>query len=213
MTPEFAKAVDPIFVRVLGVLERIGRDEPVSPQDERAALLGSLSVAQAHLGDRPDWQPAKYALVSWIDEVLIEAPWKGHEWWINNTLEWELFQLAETAQRFYTNAKEASASSNWDALEVSYVCVVLGFRGIYRDPNACAALTEPLGLPPDLETWARQVSMMIQLRQGRRQIPNITEPLQPAVPLEGQFMLIWSVFLGMILSAATGILALVFYGS
>ena len=75
MTPEFAKAVDPVFLYVLNLLERINQGEPVSAEDERSEILKGLDRADAQLGHRDDWQLAKYALVSWIDEVLIEAPW------------------------------------------------------------------------------------------------------------------------------------------
>ena len=53
-----------------------------------------------------------------------------------------------------------------DALEVFYVCVVLGFRGLYAMPEA-AFLAEQLGLPPDLESWAARTAKMITLGQGR----------------------------------------------
>ena len=211
MTPEFAEAIDPVLMRVLGLLERISRDEPVSAEEEREAIRGYLAQAEARLGKRPDWELASYALVSWIDEVLIEAPWKGREWWVNNTLEWEKFRSADCAELFYRKAQEAGALPNRDALEVFYVCVVLGFRGLYRDPAAGAALAEPLGLPPDLETWAKRTGMAIRLGQGRPRIPTVSGTIQGASPLDGPLMLVWSLFLAMILAAATGILAWVCY--
>jgi hypothetical protein len=70
--------------------------------------------------------------------------------------------------------KEAASLASKDALEVFYVGVVLGFRGLYRDPTAAAILAEPRGLPLDLETWAKQTSMAIQLGQGRPQISEAT---------------------------------------
>jgi type VI secretion system protein ImpK len=212
MTPEFARAVDPVFLRVLNLLERIGRDEELSADNERRDILGYLDQAEGHLGQRREWELAKYALVSWIDEVLIEAPWRHRGWWKENTLEWEKFKSGECSEQFFVRAKEAhSLSPPRDALEVFYICVVLGFRGLYRDPVAAAALAQPLGLPADLETWARQVARAIP-QPSRGEIREENVPIEGAAPLDGPFMLIWSVFVAMILAAVTGVLAWWFYG-
>jgi len=207
MTPEFAKAIDPIFMRVLGLLERIERGEALSAEDERAAIRGYLGQAEGHLGKKPDWQLAKYALVSWIDEVLIEAPWESRKWWVDYTLEWEEFKTAECSEQFYIKADDAQKLPDKDALEVFYVCVVLGFRGLYRDAQQAVALAEPLGLPAELETWARRTSLAIRLGEGRPRISEAGQPLVGAAPLEGPFLLLCSLFFGIILAAVAGVLA------
>jgi type VI secretion system protein ImpK len=76
---------------------------------------------------------------------------------------------------------------------------VLGFRGLYRDPLAAAALAEPRQLPPDLEAWAKQTGMAIQLGQGRPPISDDSQPIRGAPPLEGASMLVWSLFLALVL--------------
>ena len=200
MTPKFSKAVDPVFLHVLGLLERIGRDENPPVKEERLRIRGWLDQAEGHLGQGEDWQLAKYALVAWIDDLLIEAPWEGRSWWKENALEVEIFNTRLRNEQFYMKAKQASSLAKRDALETFYVCVVLGFRGLYRDPVAAAALAEPRGLPPDLETWAKQTSMAIRLGQGRPPISDASEPIEGAAPLEGPFMFIWSVFAGVMLA-------------
>jgi type VI secretion system protein ImpK len=200
MTPKFSKAVDPVFLQVLGLLERIARDENPSAKEERLRIRGWIDQAEGHLGQGQDWQLAKYALVAWIDDVLIDAPWEGRTWWKENALEVDIFSTRLRNEQFYVKAQEASSLAQKDALETFYVCVVLGFRGLYRDPNAAAALAEPRGLPPDLETWAKQTSMAIRLGQGRPPISDASEAIEGAPPLEGPFMFIWSVFAGVILA-------------
>jgi type VI secretion system protein ImpK len=152
------------------------------------------------LGHASDWQLAKYALVSWIDDVLIDAPWEGRLWWKENALEVEVFNTRLRNEQFYIKAKEATSLARKDALETFYVCAVLGFRGLYRDPAAAAVLAEPRELPPDLETWARQMSMAIQLGQGRPPISEAVVALDGAPPLEGSLMLIWSAFAAVVLA-------------
>lgn len=211
MTPDFARAVDPVFLRVLNLLERIDGDENLAPEKEQEQIQGDLHVAQGLLGQSQEWNLAKYGLVAWIDEVLIEAPWRGREWWKENSLEWDIFTTNERFEQFFLKAREASTLPERNALEVFYVCVVLGFRGLYRDPVHAPTLAEPLNLPRDLETWARQTSMAIHLRQGQPQIPSLSVTTEGAEPLEGPFMLIWSIFVGMVLAAVTGIVIKLVY--
>ncbi len=203
MTPEFAEAIDRVFLHVLGLLERIGRDADPSPEDERLRIRGWLDQAEGRLGQQRDWELAKYGLVSWIDEVLIDASWNGSKWWNENKLETEIYNTNDREWKFYSEAREATKLSRRDALEVFYVCVVLGFRGLYRDPVAAAQNAEVLQLPADLETWAKQTSMAIQLGQGRPPISDASVPIEGAPPLDGPFMVIWSALIGVILAAFT----------
>jgi type VI secretion system protein ImpK len=208
MTPEFSKAVDPLFLHVLGLLERIARDENPLVEEERLRIRGWLDQAQGILGESQDWLLAKYALVSWIDDVLIDAPWEGRHWWNENKLEWELFGSNDREWMFFVKAKnEASPLARKDALEVFYVCVVLGFRGIYRDQARAEFLSEQYELPPDLAAWAKQTSMAIRLGQGRPPISDASVPIQGARPLEGPATLIWSVFLGVVLTVVLVLVA------
>jgi type VI secretion system protein ImpK len=210
MTPEFAKAVDPVFLYVIELLDRIATDEEVSPEEERMRVHAHLDRAESLLGQAPDWQLARYALATWIDEVLIEAPWTHAAWWKEHTLEWEDFQSADAYEAFYLKAKEAAALRKKDALEVYYICAVLGFRGVYRDPDRTAALAGPLDLPPDLETWAKQTAMVIQLGRGRPGISESSFPILGAPPLDGPFVLIWASVVGLILAVLNVLLVLLF---
>ena len=49
--------------------------------------VAAVDYAEAALGGGLEWELAKYALVSWIDEILVETPWSGRDWWSNNVLE------------------------------------------------------------------------------------------------------------------------------
>jgi type VI secretion system protein ImpK len=206
MTPKFSAAVDLVFQQVLDLLERIGDGENPSPQEERVRIRSRLDHAEAQLGRSPDWQLAKYALVAWIDEMLIvEAPWKDRDWWNENKLEWELFQTNDRYQLFYKKAKEAFALPQKDALETFYVCVVLGFRGLYRDPAAAAMAADALQLPRDLQSWTRETAMAIRLGVGRPSISEVNQPLEGAPPLNGPQMLVWGSFFALVLAAIVAI--------
>jgi type VI secretion system protein ImpK len=191
MTPKLARAVDPIFLYTLELLDRIARHQPVSPQEEQLRLRALIDQADALLGAEPEWDAAKYALVSWVDEVLVDTPWDGQDWWSNNVLEVALFNSRLCNERFYLRAVESTALSRRDALEVYYVCAVLGFRGLYRDPEASRFLIQSHNLPEDLETWARQAALSIRLGQGRPPLGRLGSEISGAPPLQGKSQVVW----------------------
>ena len=211
MTPQFSRAVDPIFLHVLDLLDRIGKEENPNVQEERLKLRAWLEQGEAIVGRGVEWELAKYALASWIDEVLLEAPWNGRDWWNNNVLEVELFNTRLCNEQFYVKAQEATQQPKKDALEVFYVCVVLGFRGLYRDPQVAQLITQSLGLPTDLESWAKQTALAIRLGQGRPPISKTGNPGPGAPPLRGQGALVWSSLAGVILAAFTAMFGLMFF--
>ncbi len=210
MTPKFAQAIDPIFLHVLELLDRISRDERISPQDERLRIKALIDQSQAIVGAGQEWDLAKYGIVSWIDEVLLEAPWQGREWWSNNVLEVELFNTRLCNEMFYVRAQEASTLSRRDALEVFYVCVVLGFRGLYRDSMMAAMFTQAHGLPPDLESWAKQASLAIRLGQGRPVLAGPRRQIAGATPLRTKPLVVWAWTSAVLLSVCVAMFYVVF---
>jgi type VI secretion system protein ImpK len=211
MTPKFSEAVDPIFLHVLRLLERIDRGEMPNAKDEKAHIRGWIDQAEAILGQSQDWQLAKYALVTWIDDMLIGAAWDGKTWWNENALEQDFFNQRLAYNQFYLKAQEASTLPKRDALEVFYVCVVLGFRGLYRDPTEAAIEAEALGLPPDLETWARQTSTAIRLGQGLPPILDRGQMPDGAPPLESKAFFVSYLLIAVILAGINLIVFMVLF--
>ena len=203
MTPRFARAVDPIFKSVLDLLDQIHRNENPVPQEQHLAIRELLQHSEAMLGKGQDWELASYAIVSWVDEMLVDSSWKGAEWWSNNVLEVELFNSRFCYEQFYIRAKEASSLAQRDALEVFYICMMLGFRGLYRDPQMAQAFIESHGLPPDLETWARQTALSIRLGQDRPELARPGRELAGAGPLTTRAFPVWSWVLAMMGAIAT----------
>jgi type VI secretion system protein ImpK len=191
MTPRFARAVDPIFKHVLDLLDRIHHGEQPDPREERLLIRGLLEQGHAFLGASREWELASYAIIAWIDEMLVDVPWQGAEWWSNNVLEVELFNTRLCYENFFVLAKEASSMPQRDALEVFYLCMMLGFRGLYRDPELGETFIEAHGLPPDLESWARQTAMSIRLGQGRPGLARPARELGGAEPLTTPAFPVW----------------------
>lgn len=193
MTREFAKVVDELFLHVLALLERIERGETVDPEQERNALHERVNAAEQQLNQERDpikrkplleaWDSAKYGMVCWIDEMLINAPWEGSAWWSNGnkTLEWAFFGKNDRYCGFYERCKATPGS---DALEVFYIAVVLGFRGMYDNSDEGRSHVKRLGLPPTLKEWARLIEKRIREAMcGTIDVTRKVEP--PAEPLDG----------------------------
>jgi type VI secretion system protein ImpK len=191
MTPRFARAVDPIFKFVLDLLDSIHHGEQPSPQQQRLTLRGLLEHAEAILGTGREWDLARYAIISWIDEMFVDSSWQGAEWWSNNVLEAELYNSRVCFEQFYVRAKEATTLPQRDALEVFYLCMMLGFRGLYRDPQLAQSFIEAYSLPPDLESWARQVALSIRVGQGRPELAPPKRDLSGAPPLTRRAFPVW----------------------
>jgi len=205
MTPNFAQAVDPIFLYVLALLDRISREAKPLPQEERARIRALIDEAEARLGSGTEWELAKYALVSWIDEMLVDAFWDGREWWSNNVLEIELFNSRQCHEKFFLKAQQASTVAGRDALEVFYVCVILGFRGLYHDMEAGSVIAPSLNLPFSLAEWAKQTALSVRLGQGRDALSPPIAEIHGAPPLRSRASVVWP-WLATTLSAAAAVL-------
>jgi type VI secretion system protein ImpK len=194
MTPRFSKAVDPIFMHVIRLLDRIEHHQEPTPQQEQHELLSRIEKAEADLGGSAEWRLSKYAIVAWIDDALIFAEWSGNRWWQENPLEVQLFRERVAAYKFFQDAKEAAASQQKDALEVFYVCVMLGFYGAYRpeafgarDAEEHRSFLRQYDMPPSREAWAKQTRSYLRLQQGRPKIGVNPREGDFAPPLEEKF--------------------------
>jgi len=186
MNPHFAAAVDPIFLKVLALMDRVEKNEVTSPDWERQSLETLFRESEANQSDATGWNLAKYGLAAWIDDLLISTPWSGRDWWESNSLEFALFKSRDRATKFFIKAKEAGESPRRDALEVFYLCVILGFRGLYELPEV-AVIAGQLNLPTTIGAWTRNTAAAIQLRQGRSPIRQTPQPPCGAPPLESQY--------------------------
>jgi type VI secretion system protein ImpK len=216
MTPDFAEAVDPIFLFVFKLLDRIERNERLDAAHEREVLRGKFQDADSKLERREqEWKLTKYAIVSWIDDLLIyDAPWDGKNWWENNSLEFEMFNTRDRATEFYNRAKEAAKSTRSNALEVYYVCAALGFRGFYRESSEqqIALFANHMDLPTNFESWAKQASGSIRRDAGRPPMDKTRRAPGENMPLDGKFKLLGTVVIGAILAAIMGGLVMVYVG-
>ncbi|MEQ1827373.1 MAG: DotU family type IV/VI secretion system protein [Pirellula sp.] len=191
MRPEFAAAVDPVFQGAIEFLDRIEHGSADSAEIEHAKILGLFDRADTVLGASRQWQLARYALAVWIDEMLLTLPWTGSTWWRNHILEMKLFQSRICNERFFELAKQASALSCRDALEVFYNCVLLGFRGMYALAEAERTVEHNEDWPRTIDQWLDRTSRMIDVVPIQANADGTHRPIPGAPPLTGRHQVVW----------------------
>lgn len=146
MNEIFFNKVYPAMLHTLGVLDRISsRTSEPTPAEVMPTLKQYLSHLDGGAGNR-EMELAKCALAYWMDEVLINSDWSHAKTWKDNTLERDLFDGRDRAYEFFEKAKVAKSLGRTDALETFYLCVALGFKGLYRqggDTGSSTSVTPP----------------------------------------------------------------------
>jgi type VI secretion system protein ImpK len=73
-------------------------------------------------------QGIRYALTCWLDELFTSySPWSNA--WAAQRLEASLYGTDDRSWKFWEHARQALDRPGSDALEVYFLCVMLGFRG------------------------------------------------------------------------------------
>jgi type IV/VI secretion system ImpK/VasF family protein len=195
MRPDLAELVYPVFREGLRLKERLKSGEALEWHREQARLkdlLLSDTAAQDRkdfgsdaqgvswtgtlAGDsgrcRPDqFLGVRYALACWLDEIFIlDSPWAGP--WSEHRLEWALYQSNDRAWLFWEQARLAEDRPAADALEAFYLCVMLGFRGDYREDRA------------ELKAWAARTATRLAAIEGPV-FPPGKEPTPNVPPIHG----------------------------
>lgn len=151
--------------KLKGMLGSAGQPAPWGSDHDPNRSIGSESPAPGFLGIR-------YALVCWLDEILIDAGWRE---WDENKLESALYRTNIRYGNFWQQARLAEATpSAADAQEAFLLCVLLGFRG-------------ELGEAPDrLKEWVNAARSRVTRTLGK-ELPPLPEktPISDVPPLLG----------------------------
>jgi type VI secretion system protein ImpK len=141
----------------------------------RAADDQQLSDDRKHAADH--FLGVRYALVCWLDELFCnESAW-GQKW-NEFKLEMELYGSNDRAWKFWEQARIARSRPGVDALEVCYLCVMLGFRGEYRSS------------PEKLEQWLGSARRLLgKVRELECRYAADFDPPSATLPLRGRDML------------------------
>jgi type VI secretion system protein ImpK len=138
------------------------------------SLTGGTLRGTSDAGRRGDgFLGIRYILACWLDEIMTDSPW-GEEW-REKTLEQALYKTRERAWKFWEQSRKAEGRPGSDALEVIFLCVMLGFRGDLIDA------------PDRLRSWVNTVQTRIAQSQGKEwAAPHGAEPVTNVPPLRGR---------------------------
>lgn len=193
MNSKFAAAIDPIFLCAIQAIEQLDLGQPRDAERLSLEFQRLFEQGDAIFGLDSDWQLAKYALVAWIDEMLVNHAWQGSGWWSNNVLEVRFFQSRLCSVRFFQLAKQAQATESRWALSVFYHCVILGFRGLYGTTGDVRELAADLGIPDTLAQWLKTVDSMLSHARPKAAAPPVMASIAGARPDNGRLrVLTWS---------------------
>lgn len=117
----------------------------VGSGDLRQRLVGALDRMvsdgrRMQLADN-DLAEARYALCAFIDEQIMRSDWAGRAEWMSRPLQLELYRENTAGENFFVRLRALLRSGDRPvAVEVYYLCLVLGFQGAYRDGGEPQAL-------------------------------------------------------------------------
>jgi type VI secretion system protein ImpK len=181
MREEIANLVHPVFTYGLNLRDRLEQGETPDLGGEQAALKGLLlsdyearrwadfggegapdqsvgggisGMADGSRRGSDHFLGIRYALACWLDELFTLGSSWGAEW-TEQRMEWALYRSNDRAWKFWDQARRAEARPGTDALEVFFLCVMLGFRGDLRDE------------PDKLRAWAGSTQARIARGQGQ----------------------------------------------
>lgn len=173
MKDDIARSVHPVFVAGLDLKERVTRNPQLDLVQEQAVLKGMLSRVTDAAGDKvgsEGYLGIRYPLACWLDEIMIlQSPWSAQ--WTDTKLETALFGTTDRAWMFWEQAEKAKGRQGSTALEVFFLCVVLGFQGKFRGQQ-----TE---LEAYIKTMRTQIANMQQLdtpQVATRGVPTTSVP-------------------------------------
>lgn len=208
MTPEFVKAVDPIVEMMVDVKEQIEKNAAPQPDYIRSGLIHCIQLSRESLRDRPsEWDLAQYALVAWIDEQLATSlAWPGASFWSKNKLQLKYYRCQLSREGFFERAAEAEKIEKKDALEVFFLCVVLGFKGVY-DGTADRRRPQDLGLPDTLAEWQRRMRDCVKLTPAKVVEKRGANNRHGTTPLYGKYQFLGTLMTFVIMTIYAVLLA------
>ena len=133
-TATIAELATEIFVFALGMRDRAGQAEYGVVYPGALRLFDEFeSRAKAEKADPDDVAAIKFALAAFVDEVVLNSEWAGRDQWGDDPLQLHFFGTYLAGEGFFQKLDElrAQGKARAGALEVYYLCLVLGFRGKY----------------------------------------------------------------------------------
>ncbi|MCK4609219.1 MAG: type IVB secretion system protein IcmH/DotU [Gammaproteobacteria bacterium] len=115
-------------------------------------------------------QKMKYAIAAFIDEAILSSAWPYRKKWMGKPLQLQYFGEHSAGEGFFKQLAELRqmGTQHVDILEVYFICLQLGFEGMYR----LQGLEKLLGLQVDLRSQIEMVYGVITPQLASEAVPE-----------------------------------------
>jgi type IV/VI secretion system ImpK/VasF family protein len=141
-----------------------------------ATLLAQQAAAaqeQGMLAD--DAQEARFAVVAWADEMILQqTAWEHHQQWRSFPLQLEYFETRKAGEELFERLDRLRPEQT-AVREIYYLCLGLGFRGCYF-----LGLEDERRLAQLRHTQARRLALPIETVQSLERLTP--QPYQVSLP-------------------------------
>lgn len=133
------------FIDVLAYVKQLQNDIQAGQQPdyektrtEVEKLLADKALVYASLGYRREhYEKARFAVVAFIDELLMSSDWQEAQQWGGQLLQKSYYGTANAGQEFFEqlNSLTLIDPADQDVREIYYYCLALGFCGRFFAPE------------------------------------------------------------------------------
>ncbi len=81
-----------------------------------------------------DYDQGRFAVCAWVDEALLNSPWKYRSLWLKDQLQRSYYNTTDAGEEFFQRLSAIGLHQR-EAREVYYLCLALGFTGQYCHPG------------------------------------------------------------------------------
>jgi type VI secretion system protein ImpK len=104
----------------------------------KADIQRLISESQTHVSrgevNSDDCDAARFAIVAWIDETIMNSAWIHRDLWKHDLLQRTYYNTTDAGEIFFDRLNRIGLQQR-EVREVYYLCLAMGFQGRYCHPG------------------------------------------------------------------------------
>jgi type VI secretion system protein ImpK len=120
-----------VIAYVVYFLKTVAGKQPPYDQvkaDIMRLLAQSEGGVKQGLVSQEDYDGARFAICSWIDEAMLNSSWNQRQQWQREQLQRLYYQTTEAGEEFFERLNQLGPHQR-EVREIYYLCLALGFMG------------------------------------------------------------------------------------